>query len=198
MKTTGWAGNLKNFFARGMFPHRMSFFLELPARNLLLSPQKLADRLPLTTTSRVLEVGAGSGFYSVEVARKVSEGRLELSDIQPEMLEKARQKLEAKKLSNVGYAVADAGFLPFTEGSFDVVFLVTVLGEIEDRKAFLSEARRVLKPEGIFSVSEHLPDPDFLPFAKVKSLVEKEGFECVERFGAKWSFTANFKKSGGS
>lgn len=194
MKAIRWASNIKHTLARGVFPHEMSFFLDLPWRNIMLSPQKLVARLALTATSHVLEVGAGSGFYSVEVARRISEGHLELLDLQPEMLKKAQQKIEAKGLSNVGYTLADAGLLPFKEESFDALFLVAVLGEIAHQKAFLREAYRVLKPEGMLSVSEHLPDPDFSSFAKVKSLVEKEGFEFRERYGARWSYTANFRK----
>ena len=174
----------------------MSFFLELRWRNILLSPQKLAARLSLSATSRVLEIGAGSGFYSAEVAERVSEGQVELLDLQIEMLRKARRKIEAiGSLNNVGYAVADAGKLPFQENVFDVIFLVTVLGEIVDQKAFLGEARRTLKPQGTLSISEHLPDPDFSALDKVKSLVEKEGFEFFESHGAKWNYTANFRRS---
>jgi ubiquinone/menaquinone biosynthesis C-methylase UbiE len=195
MKAIRWVSRVKTGLMRGVFPHEMSFFLDLPWRNLVLPPPKLVARLALTATSHVLEVGAGSGFYSVEVARRVSGGRLELLDVQPEMLLKARKKLEAEGLSNVGYTLADASLLPFKEESFDALFLVAVLGEVTDRKAFLNEAHRVLKPQGILSISEHLPDPDFSPFAKVKSLVEKEGFECFERYGAKWSYTVNFRKS---
>ncbi len=174
----------------------MSFVLDLPLRNILLSTRKLVSRLALTATSHVLEVGAGSGFYSVEVARRVSKGHLELLDIQPQMLKKAQQKLEAIGLTNAGYTLADAGTLPFKEHSFDVVFLITVLGEIANQKAFLSEARRVLKAGGILSISEHLPDPDFSPFTEVKLLVEREGFEISEHYGARWNYTANFRKSG--
>ena len=180
---------------RGVFPHEMSFLLDLPWRNITLSPQQLVARLTLTPASRVLEVGAGSGFYSVAVARLVSDGHLELLDLQPEMLRKAQQKLEAKGLFNVGYTLADAGKLPLRADSFDVIYLVAVLGEIADQRAFLREAHRVLKLEGILSISEHLPDPDFSPFAKVKSLVEKEGFEFLEHHGVRWSYTANFSKS---
>jgi uncharacterized protein len=195
MKAIRWAGSVKNALVRGVFPHEMSFFLELPWRNFMLSPQKLVARLGLTSTSHVLEVGAGSGFYSAEVARRVSKGHLELLDLQPEMLKKAREKLEAEGLSNVGYTAADAGDLPFRDDSFDVLFLVAVFGEVANQKAFLREARRVLKFGGTLSVSEHLPDPDFSTFAKVKALVEKEGFEFFERWGAAWSYTANFRKS---
>ena len=190
-----WLSTFKNAVGRGVFPHQMSFILDLPLRNILLSPRKLVSRLPLTATTHVLEVGAGSGFYSVEVARRVSKGYLELLDLQPEMLRKAQQKLEAEGLFNARYRVADAGKLPFIEHCFDVVFLVTVLGEIADQKAFLSEAHRVLKPKGILSISEHHPDPDFSPFAKVKSLVEEGGFDLLEHYGGKWSYTVNFSKS---
>ena len=122
MKAIRWASSVKNALVRGVFPHEMSFFLELPWRNIMLSPQKLVARLALTATSHVLEVGAGSGFYSVEVARRISEGHLELLDLQPEMLKKAQRKLEAKGLSNVGYTLADAGKLPFKEDSLQVEF----------------------------------------------------------------------------
>jgi ubiquinone/menaquinone biosynthesis C-methylase UbiE len=192
MKAIRWASNVKNTLARGVFPHEMSFFLDLPWRNLVLSPRKLVARLALSPTSHVLEVGAGSGFYSVEVARRVSAGHLELLDLQPEMLAKAQRKLNAKGLSNVGYTLADAGRLPFPADSFDVIFLVAVFGEIANRKAFLNEAHRVLKPAGILSVSEHLPDPDFSPFAKLKTLVETEGFRLSTHHGARLSYTANF------
>jgi ubiquinone/menaquinone biosynthesis C-methylase UbiE len=139
-------------------------------------------------------VGAGSGFYSVEIARQIPAGQLEVLDLQPEMLKKAQQKLEAEGLSNVSYTLADARQLTFAGGTFDVIVLVTVLGEVADQRAFLSEAHRVLKPQGILSISEHLPDPDFSSFAKVKALVEREGFNYSEHHGTKWSYTANFRK----
>jgi ubiquinone/menaquinone biosynthesis C-methylase UbiE len=194
MKAIQWVKSVKSALGRGVFPHEISFFLELPWRKITLSPQNLVSRLHLAPASRVLEVGAGSGFYSVEIARRIPDGHLEVLDLQPEMLKKAQQKLEAQGLSNVSYTLADARQLTFAEGTFDVLVLVTVLGEVADQPAFLHEARRVLKPQGILSVSEHLPDPDFSSFAKVKTLVEREGFAFFEHYGKRWSYTANFKK----
>lgn len=194
MKVVRWARNLKNSLERGIFPHEISFFLELPWRNIMLSPQALVERLGLTSRSRVLEVGAGSGFYSGAVAGRVSEGCLTVLDLQPEMLKKAEVKLRAKGLSNVVYALADAGRLPFREDSFDAIFLVAVLGEIAGRNSFLGEARRVLRPQGLLSISEHLPDPDFSTSAKIRTLVEKEGFEFLRLYGRSWAYTANFRK----
>jgi ubiquinone/menaquinone biosynthesis C-methylase UbiE len=195
MKVIRWAGKLKQSLARGIFPHELSFFLELPWRNIVLSPEALAARLSLTNNSYVLEVGAGSGFYSPTIADRTPEGRLAVLDLQAEMLKKARRKLNSKGLSNVSYALADASRLPFKEQSFDVVFLVAVLGEIADRKSFLGEARRVLKPGGLLSISEHLPDPDFSTSSKIRLIVEREGFEFSRLYGRRWAYTMNFRKS---
>ncbi len=89
-----WFETFKHAFARGTFPHEMSFILEWRWRNWLLSPEDLVKRLPLKKDSRVLEVGSGSGFYSVAVAKAIPEGKLELLDLQTEMLEKARLKIQ--------------------------------------------------------------------------------------------------------
>ena len=194
MNAGDWKVILNHLLGRGVFPHQMSRIIELPWRRLLLSPQKLLARLPLNSESHVLEVGAGAGFYSVEVARRISAGQLQLLDLQPEMLKKAQQKVGVEGLLNTGYTVADAGKLPFKEHSFDLVFLVTVLGEITAQDEFLMETYRVLKPDGILSISEHFPDIDFSPLNEVVSLVEAKGFRFLESYGVKRNYTANFRK----
>ena len=195
MSVSGWLSDLSKTFGRGIFPQQMSFFLDLPLRKLILSPQRLVARLDLDPASHVLEVGAGSGFFSVEVARTLSQGKLQLLDLQIEMLKKAQRKLRANGLSNVAGTLADASALSFKEASFDQVFLVTVLGEIRDQRGFLKEAHRVLKQGGILSVTEHFPDPDFKSFEKVRALVESERFKLSKHYGTRWNYTVNFRKS---
>ncbi len=190
-----WISTFKHAFARGVFPHEMSFILEWRWRNLLLSPQKLVKRLPLKKDSRVLEVGAGSGFYSVAVARAVAGGKLELLDLQEEMLDKARQKMDSAGLENVGYTVANLnGLIPFGDGDFDIVFMVTVLGEVKEREFLIREIKRLLRRGGVLSVSEHLPDPDFVSSGKLRLLLGNNGFLFKRRYGQSWAYTANYEK----
>ncbi len=195
MSFVAWKNSVKRFWGKGTYPPLLSFFLNLPLRKLILSPRTLAGRLHLKENSRVLEIGPGPGYFSVEVARRVPSGRLELLDVQRKMLEKTRQKTDAAGLRNVGFTRGDAVHLPFAENTFDVVFLVAVLGEISNAKKCLSEIFRVLKPQGLLSVTEQPGDPDFLPFAVVRPLAEKQGFEFVETFGKNKNYTLNFKKS---
>ena len=179
--------------SRGVFPHQLSWVLELPWRRLVLSPQALASRLPVRDGSAVLELGPGSGYYSVEVARRVPSGRLELFDLQPEMLKRCRARCAAVGLDNVGYTVGDAAALPFADGHFDAVYMVTVFGEVRDQDACLRSVRRVLKPRGVLSVSEHLPDPDFTPIDALRRRTEQSGFVLEHRYGSRLAFTANFR-----
>lgn len=191
----GWLTRFKHAFARGVFPHERSFILEWRWRNLLLSPPELVERLPLKKDSRVLEVGAGSGFYSVEVARAVAEGKLELLDLQEEMLAKARRKIDSAELKNVGYTVANGnGRIPFDDDSYDIVFMVTVLGEVKEQELLIREINRLLRRSGVLSVSEHLPDPDFISSGRLRRLLESNGFRFQRRFGRSWAYTANYEK----
>jgi hypothetical protein len=85
------------------FPHQLWFIMDNPVRRLLVNPQQLVDRLELGGSEDVLEVGPGPGLFSVEIARRLTTGRLELFDLQPEMLDKARRKLDRAGCRNVGF-----------------------------------------------------------------------------------------------
>jgi SAM-dependent methyltransferase len=75
----------------------------------VLKPARIIDRLGLAGSERVLEIGPGPGFFSVEIARRLSYGRLDPFDIQPEMLEKARQRLKRAGCQDIGFTVGQAG-----------------------------------------------------------------------------------------
>jgi len=117
MSVGKWGKAIRGFFGRGLFPHQLSFVLGSALRRFVLSPGELADRLHLKESSRVLEVGPGPGYFSVEVARRLPQGRLELFDLQREMLEQARRRLERAGLHNVGFTQGDACNLPYGESS---------------------------------------------------------------------------------
>ncbi len=188
-------GVLARALGRGYFPHQFSWLIDNPIRRLVLAPEQLADRLPLTASDHVLEVGPGSGYFSVELARRVRHGRLELFDLQQQMLAKARCKLDRKGILNVGYTAGDASRrLPFLDQSFDLAVMVAVLGEIPDTKSCLRQLFLVLRPGGVLAVHEHVPDPDRIRFSVLRPLVESEGFGFGRRWGPLWNYTAIFNR----
>lgn len=177
------------------FPHQLAWLLNNRFRALLLSPQTLVARIPLAPTDRILEVGPGSGYFSVALAAAVPEGRLHLVDVQPQMLAKARARLEARGFDQVGYTVANAGkALSFPPDSYDAAVLVSVLGEIESPSECLRRLAAIIRRDGVLAVHEGWPDPDRIPLPILTPLVETHGF-ALERFdGPSWNYTAIFRR----
>lgn len=185
---------LSRAFGRGVFPHQMSWILDLPGRGLIMSADTVAGRLPVRPDAQVLEVGPGSGYYSLAVARRIPQGRLTLLDIQQHFLDQTARKLAAAGLSNFSTQQAQGPTWPFADHSFDAIFMVTVFGEIEWRDAFLQEVARVLKPGGTLSITEHHPDPDFESADRLAESLFSGGFEPVQTLGWRWAYTLNAVK----
>jgi len=110
------------------------------------------------------------------------------------MLAMAKKRIDKAGLNNVDYYLCDGMKFNFPDKKFDVIFLVTVLGEIENKQGYLREFYRMLKDTGIISISEQPGDPDKLLPEDIKRLMESSGFTLSKFYGTKRNFTINFKK----
>jgi ubiquinone/menaquinone biosynthesis C-methylase UbiE len=178
------------------YPHQAAFILNNPLRRALVKPARIVDSIGLTGSERVLEVGPGPGFYSVEIARRLTYGRLDLFDIQPEMLEKARRQLERAGFHDVGFTTGQAaeGF-PFPDNTFNAAFLAAVIGEVPDKQACIRSLARVLKPGGQLVFFETFPDPERLRVQELRDLAEPENFDFVAVTGNRWHDIVRFRRT---
>ena len=158
-------------------------FLKTPLRSLAASPGRILGAFGLTEGDRVLEIGPGIGYYSLAALKRIGSGRLVCLDIQPEMLAGTRDTLLAAGNDKAFHICGRATELPLRSRSFDHAFLITVLGEIPDRPAALSEIRRILHPHGRLSVSEQLPDPDFVTRRALHRELNAAGFTEIATRG---------------
>ena len=103
-----------------------------------------------------LDVAGGTGDLAIGLARQVGKtGRVVLSDINPAMLERGRDRLLDQGLAgNIECIVADAERLPFPDDSFDCVTIGFGLRNVTDKPAALAAMHRVLKPGGQLLVLE--------------------------------------------
>ncbi|MCL6521601.1 MAG: methyltransferase domain-containing protein [Firmicutes bacterium] len=180
----------------GPMPARIQpFFLESRLRALTLGPRQVLPALELEPGMEVLEVGVGTGFLTPSLAAAVEPGgRLVALDVQPDHFERIRWRLEETGIRNVELVQGDAQALPFADASFDRVVMVTVLGEIPDRRRALAEARRVLRPGGRLCVTEHAADPDFLGARRVERLGREAGLVPLARRGGPLRYTLCFAR----
>jgi ubiquinone/menaquinone biosynthesis C-methylase UbiE len=144
---------------------------------------------------RVLEIGPGTGHYTLPVAQRVA--RLDAFDLQPEMLRSVERRAAAAGVDTIVTREGDARSLPYEDATFDAVFMVTVLGEVPDVPAALSEVRRVLRPGGRAVFGETVLDPHVVTAATLRRRCEAAGLRWVERHGSPLAFFARVERPPG-
>jgi ubiquinone/menaquinone biosynthesis C-methylase UbiE len=178
------------------FPHQAAALLDNPLRRRMEKPAQTIDVIDLTGTEHVIEIGPGSGYFSVELADRLHSGHLELFDIQPQMLAKARRRLEHAGHHNVGYTAGQASdALPFPASTFDAAFLAEVIGEVPDKQTCISALARVLKPGGKLVFHEAFGDPDRLRVGELKALCEPAGFVLDRCEQSRWKDVVRFRRT---
>jgi len=174
-------------------PAALSWLVDNPLRRRYMRP--VLARIGIQPGERVLELGPGPGAFTLGAAAKAGpDGQLIAVDIQPKMIAQVEQRVRDAGLSNVETHVASAHDLPLDAESVDRAFLITVLPEVPSPSRALAELHRVLRPNGVLSITEEFYDPDYLFVPETIRLVEAAGFRLEERFGNILVYTANFRK----
>jgi ubiquinone/menaquinone biosynthesis C-methylase UbiE len=170
-------------------PYSQRFWVKAP--HPFITRERLREVLSPSSGERVLEVGPGTGYYSLPVARWLEPGgRLDMLDIQQEMLDHALRRATSEGIANIAGERADAREMPYADDSFDAAYLVTVLGEIPDQDAALRELRRVVKPGGRIVVGELFGDPHMVTFRALRDRAAAAGLEVERKLGGRlWHFT---------
>jgi ubiquinone/menaquinone biosynthesis C-methylase UbiE len=172
-------------------PYSQRFWVQAP--HPLITRARLREILGPQPGERVLEIGPGTGYYTLDLAEWTGpEGAIELLDLQQEMLDHTIRRAREHGLWNVNATRGDAQELGFEDDSFDAAILVTVLGEIPDQDAALREVNRVLRGGGRLIVGELFGDPHMVAFGSLRRRAEAAGLRFEERVGPKVGYFARF------
>lgn len=179
-------------------PAFISIFLDSKMRGWMQPPKDIIRFSKIIKGGKVLEIGSGSGFFTIPAAKMVGiEGEIVAIDIQKEMLKKISKKLgkeKNKEIKNIRLVKASAYDIPYSAETFDVAFTVSVLQEIPNPHKVLLEANRVLKVGGLISVSEFIPDPDWPLRKTVEKQLYAAGFKNLKRHGNLLRYTITGEK----
>lgn len=155
----------------------------------------IIDHLNLKPGMNVLDAGCGPGRLTIPIAKAIGPtGKVTAVDIQLAMLQRTEEKARLANLHNIQFLQTGIGNGKLGHSQYDRALLVTVLGEIPDRKNALKEIFDALKPGGILSVTEVIFDPHFQRRSKVLNLVKEVGFQERKTFGNFLAFTMLFEK----
>src|SRR5436190_13404957 len=133
-----------------LFPPENLGLLEGPDRAIWQKPDQIMDALGVADGSKVADIGAGAGWFTIRLARRVGpNGVVYAQDIQQEMLDVIRRRVAREGLRNVHTTLGADSVANLPAGQLDAVLVVDTYPEVRgDRVAFLKDLAAALKPDG--------------------------------------------------
>lgn len=156
-----------------------------PSRDAWQKPDQVLDALNLDKTSIVADVGAGTGYFSVRIAKRVPEGKVFAIDIEPDMLRYLSERARREHLSTIIPIVANEESANIPEPA-DVILVVDTYHHIDDRVAYFSRLKKSLRPQGRLAIvdfnqdsPEGPPPAHRIPAEKVTEELKAAGYALV-------------------
>jgi predicted methyltransferase len=141
-----------------LFPPQDLGLLEGPDRDKWQKPDQIMDALKIADGSSVADTGAGAGWFTIRLARRVGpRGTVYAQDVQRQMLEAIRRRVAKEGLENVQTRLGHGSDPNLPAASLDAVLVVDVYPEVEDRITFLRNLGTSLKPNGRIGVVNYKP-----------------------------------------
>ena len=172
----------------GVMGYEGAAWLDREDRDVEEEPDRALDAIRIEKGSTVADVGAGSGYMTLRMARRVGpEGRVYATDIQPQMLAMLRERLQKERVTNVTpvQGAIDDPRLPAS--SLDLILMVDVYHEFSQPQQMLRGLMAALKPGGRLVLLEYKKEDPSIPIrlehkmtvAEAKLEVEAEGFRLA-------------------
>ena len=161
-------------------------WLERPERESEENVEGALDAIGLRPGMTVAEVGAGSGYVALRMAKRVGpSGKVYANDLQPEMLGLLRNNAAKGGITNVETVLGSETDPNLPAGQMDLIILVDVYHEFSQPQKMLQGIRRALKPDGRLVQLEYRKEDPNVPIlpdhkmsvAEAKIEVEAEGFK---------------------
>lgn len=136
-----------------------------PARDAWQHPDDVIRALALTPTMTVADIGAGTGYFTVRLARAVPEGAVIATDVEPNMVRFVEERANREHLSNVRALQAPANGSGLAAASVDRILIVDVWHHLADRVAYARDLAAALRPGGKLYIvdftlaAQHGPPP---------------------------------------
>jgi predicted methyltransferase len=142
-----------------LFPPQDLGLLEGPDRDAYQRPDQIMDALLIGDGSTVADLGAGGGWFTVRLARRVGpKGIVYAEDIQTQMIQAIERRVEREGLKNVHTVLGTPTDPKLPRGSLDAVLIVDTYHEMEQPVTLLRNVATSLKPSGVIGIVNYKKD----------------------------------------
>jgi len=180
-------------------------WLDRPERQTEENIARALDDLHLKPGMIVADIGAGTGYYSIRIARLVAPaGKVIAVDIQPEMLSRLRKEASAANVKNIETVLGTESDPKLPPGALDLVVMVDVYHELSEPQQVLGHIRHALKPHGQLVLLEYRKEDPKIPIRSehkmslqdVRAEIQPEGFAFERSIeNLPWQHVIFFKPS---
>ncbi|MDJ0654680.1 MAG: class I SAM-dependent methyltransferase [Xanthomonadales bacterium] len=172
--------------------HLGASWLERPEREREERTDLLIQNLPVSTDSVVADIGAGTGYFSFPVARRVPQGRVLAVDIQPEMLDIVRQRADSMGVTNVQPVLGTPTDPGLADESVDLIFIVDAYHEFSHPLEMGQSMFRALRPGGRLVLIEYRGEDPRVPIKRLHKMTEAQAIREMQALGLQWEETRDF------
>ena len=169
-----------------------SEWLERDTRNTEENTSLAIANLPLQTNSVVADIGAGTGYYSFRIAKRIPEGKLYAIDIQDEMINQLQQKKKLLGDSVVTIIKGSEQSPNLPDNSTDLALMVDVYHELAYPKEMLGALYKALKPDGKIVLLEYRGEDPSIPIKPLHKTTIAQLNKEMEANGFKLSYKGEF------
>lgn len=131
--------------------------LEGPDRVDWQQPDQIMDHLGISETSRVADIGAGGGWFTIRLARRATNGVVYAEDIQRQMIESIKNRVKREGLSNVETILGTPAD-PHLPRGLNAVLMVDTFTQLSDSVALLQHIAQALAPNGRLGIVDYKRD----------------------------------------
>ena len=156
-------------------------------------PEAMLDALKIPRGATVADVGAGAGYHSILLARRVGpKGTVLATDLQPEMLQMLRQNAQAAGVTNIKPLLATQKDTRLPEGKVDLILMVDVYHECTDPDTILQDMKKALRPGGRLVLVEFRGEDPAVPIKPEHKMTLKQVRREVEPHGLTFKNSLEF------
>lgn len=150
-----------------------------------LNPKQIIENLSfLKSHMTALDIGSGSGGWTIPLAKKLENGKVYALDIKEEALSALRSKLDSEKITNVELLLADIEKgVKISDNKIDFIILSNILFLLNDKKKVFEEIKRLLKNDGYLLIVDWKKVNNIGP--QIKAISKEEIEQMANDFNLK-------------
>ena len=172
--------------------HLGAAWLERPEREREERTDLLIDKLPLQADDVVADIGAGTGYFSFPMARRVPQGRVLAVDIQQEMLDILTARAAELGIDNVEPVLGSATDPRLPAGGVDLVLIVDAYHEFSHPREMGAAIAKALRPGGRLVLIEYRGEDPRVPIKPLHKMTEAQAKAEMVAVGLEWVRTGDF------